>query len=61
MTTHDDMHDMPQFAVLSRRLNAGTLCALGWTIAGWLNRGRQRRALAEVMKGCRATAALPIQ
>ena len=48
MTTHCDIHDMPQLEVLSHRFNAGTLCALGRTVSGWLNRGRGRKALAEV-------------
>jgi uncharacterized protein YjiS (DUF1127 family) len=48
MTTHDDIHDMPQLEVLSQRLNAGALCVLGRTVAGWLNRSRQRRGVAEV-------------
>lgn len=42
---------MPQLEVLSQRLNAGTLCVLGRTVADWLNRSRQRRGLAEVDEG----------
>ena len=48
MTTHDDIYDIPQLEVLSQRLNTGTLCVLGRTIAGWLNRSRQLRGSAEV-------------
>ena len=51
MATHDDVHDMPQLEVLSQRLNACALCVLGRTVADWLNRSHQRRALAEVDEG----------
>jgi|SoiMethySBSTD1v2_1073268.scaffolds.fasta_scaffold1247708_1 uncharacterized protein YjiS (DUF1127 family) len=51
MTTHDDTHDMPQREVFSQPLNADALCVLGRTVAGWLNRSRQGRALAEVDEG----------
>jgi uncharacterized protein YjiS (DUF1127 family) len=48
MTTHDDIHGMPQPEVVSQRLNASALCVLGRTVADWLDRSRQRRALAGV-------------
>jgi hypothetical protein len=57
MTTHDDIYGMPQPEVVSQRLNACALCVLGRTVTDWLNRSRQRRVLAKVDEGCRATAA----
>lgn len=51
MAAHDDIHDMPQLEVLLQRLNAGALCVLARSVAGWLNHSRQRRALAEVDEG----------
>jgi uncharacterized protein YjiS (DUF1127 family) len=46
--THDDIHVGLQFESLAGRSNAGRLRAFGAVVRTWVDRSRQRRALAEL-------------